>query len=564
MIYHLIFFISYLFYLYVFYNNINELINILFLYPLVIYGFLFIITFYLNKINKNGFWNNLKKTEKFLSVFLFLFISPFFLKMNIPDPHNFLLRKLELIAGTSYVLFVILVIVYCFFIINKLNIVSLYDEKKLFFNIIALFFLFYFFISLWFNYANQPTGDEPIYLLVAHSIIYERNIDLKNNYQNKDYKNFYRGELQSQELEIDGKEYSYHPVFYSFIITPFYFLGKRFGVTLFSNFLSAFYLGILFLLIFNIFKDKNMALFSVLLNGLSMPFIIYINQICTEVLSGVLIITVFYLILFNKNIGIITAITLLIPWAHSRNLIIWVLLIFIFVYEFRKEIDKIIKFLFFQILSIAALFLFNFTHYKAIIPRQTSEAMPFFEAFNFRLTGILGIFLDQEFGLLFYAPFLIFIFSGFYFLYKEDKKIFYYTFLILIPYYFFISSWKIWNGGGGSSNRFFVAVIFIFIILFLAVYKNIKDKFSKKIIDLSIGLGFIISFIIFLIPWFRWNKGFGENWILKILSQITHFKISLLFPSLWYHPEKNIIQVAVFIIIIIAINFYILIKNKRV
>jgi hypothetical protein len=215
-------------------------------------------------------------------------------------------------------------------------------------------------------------------------------------------------------------------------------------------------------------------------------------------------------------------------------------------------------------LSIAALFLFNFTHYKAIIPRQTSEAMPFFEAFNFRLTGILGIFLDQEFGLLFYAPFLIFIFSGFYFLYKEDKKIFYYTFLILIPYYFFISSWKIWNGGGGSSNRFFVAVIFIFIILFLAVYKNIKDKFSKKIIDLSIGLGFIISFIIFLIPWFRWNKGFGENWILKILSQITHFKIFLLFPSLWYHPEKNIIQVAVFIIIIIAINFYILIKNKRV
>lgn len=61
MIFHLSFLMSYLFYLYVLYININELMNILFLYPLVIYGFLLIISFYLNKINGNGYWNNLKK-----------------------------------------------------------------------------------------------------------------------------------------------------------------------------------------------------------------------------------------------------------------------------------------------------------------------------------------------------------------------------------------------------------------------------------------------------------------------------------------------------------------------
>lgn len=98
--------------------------------------------------------------------------------------------------------------------------------KNYFLMLSFYFFCFYFFISLWFNYANQPTGDEPIYLLVSHSIIYDRDIDLKNNFQNKDYKNFYKGELQSRELEINGKEYSYHPVFYSFVILPFYFFRK--------------------------------------------------------------------------------------------------------------------------------------------------------------------------------------------------------------------------------------------------------------------------------------------------------------------------------------------------
>ncbi|PWT88795.1 MAG: hypothetical protein C5B54_10045, partial [Acidobacteria bacterium] len=40
-----------------------------------------------------------------------------------------------------------------------------------------------------------PTGDEPHYLITAHSIAVDGDIQLLNNYQEKDYRLFYPGEL---------------------------------------------------------------------------------------------------------------------------------------------------------------------------------------------------------------------------------------------------------------------------------------------------------------------------------------------------------------------------------
>ena len=89
-------------------------------------------------------------------------------------------------------------------LINKNN-AEVLSEKTLFKYTAVFFFVFYFAISLWFNYANQPTGDEPSYLIVAHSIVHDRDIDLKNNYENGDYKAFYYRNLSPQATDITRK-----------------------------------------------------------------------------------------------------------------------------------------------------------------------------------------------------------------------------------------------------------------------------------------------------------------------------------------------------------------------
>ncbi len=562
---HLIFLFSYFFYYYIFFKNTGQILYPVYLFPLIIYTIILLLSFYFKIIFKVNLKKIFNDFSKFLFIFILLFLTPFFLKVNIPQPHNFVLRKLEIFAGVTYIICLTAIIIYALNALKE-KIKDKYNDKKfLFKNIFVIFFIFYFFISLWLNYVNQPTGDEPIYLLVSHSIVFDRDIDLKNNYENKDYKRFYLNrELKSQEIEIYGKLFSYHPFFYSLLISPFYFAGGRLGVTIFSNFLSALFIGFLFLLLFEISDNKKMVFLMTIFSGFSMPFIMYINQICTEVLNGLLILMSFYLILYNKNkLLFIVLCVALMPWTHFRNFIIWIFIILIFIIENRNETLKILKFVFVQIISIFSLFIFNYMHYKVLIPRQTKEEIAFFDAFKLRLDGMLGLFLDQEFGLFFYTPLFIFIFAGFYFLYKENRKIFYYMSMLFLPYYLFISSWTLWNGGGGASNRFLIPVFFIFVILIFSVFNNLKDKILKNIFYTGLILNFLFSFIIISIPWFRWNKGFGENWILKIISDIIKINISDLFPSLWYQPQNNIIQIIIWILLISFINIFIIIRNSR-
>lgn len=560
MIFHLAFIISYLFYCYIFFQNNKYFTYPVFLFPFVIYALLLTISFYFKKFWQKNFREILNYFSGFLLVFTLFFITPFFLKMNLPEPHNFNLRKLELYAGVLYIIFITFIIISGFYLLLKEIQKEKMEKIFLFKNILIIFFIFYFFIALWLNYANQPTGDEPIYLLVAHSIVYDRDIDLKNNYERKDYRRFYLNrELESQEIEINGKLYSYHPAFYSLLIMPFYLIGGRFGVTIFTNMLASLFVGFLFLLLFEICNDKKIVFLITIFSGFTMPFIMYINQICTEILNSLLIIASFYLILFKKDkLLSICFITALIPWSHFRNLIIWLCLILIFIIENKNKIINILKFILIQIISMFFLLLFNYVHYRTFIPRQTKDEISFFEAFKFKIEGLIGLLLDQEFGLFFYTPVFIFIFAGAYFLFKENKKIFYNLLLILLPYYFFISSWTLWNGGGGASNRFLVAVFFIFIIFILPLFTKIKNKISKNIIYAAIILNFLFSFIVIAIPWFRWNKGYGENWILKLLSDISKIKFSVFYPTLWHNPQNNIFQIIFYIFLIILLNFLII------
>ncbi|MDP3981489.1 MAG: hypothetical protein Q8Q33_08770, partial [Chlamydiota bacterium] len=38
----------------------------------------------------------------------------------------------------------------------------------------------------------EPSGDEPHYLIITQSLIQDQDLDLKNNYQNKDYKAYFK------------------------------------------------------------------------------------------------------------------------------------------------------------------------------------------------------------------------------------------------------------------------------------------------------------------------------------------------------------------------------------
>ncbi len=73
-----------------------------------------------------------------------------------------------------------------------------------------------------------PTGDEPYYLLATHSLIHDRDFNLENNFENKDYWHYYPGELyprHESKTKIAGL-YSKHSLGVSLLILPAYALGE--------------------------------------------------------------------------------------------------------------------------------------------------------------------------------------------------------------------------------------------------------------------------------------------------------------------------------------------------
>jgi hypothetical protein len=53
--------------------------------------------------------------------------------------------------------------------------------------------LIYWSLVPWVSRHRWLTGDEPHYLVVTHSLLSDRDLDLANNYQERDFTNFYIG-----------------------------------------------------------------------------------------------------------------------------------------------------------------------------------------------------------------------------------------------------------------------------------------------------------------------------------------------------------------------------------
>src|SRR4051794_38845986 len=75
-----------------------------------------------------------------------------------------------------------------------------------------------------------PTGDEPHYLITAHSLAVDHDLELRNNYVNADYRLFYPASL-AKRTTLAPDHIRELPAFgpgLSMFLSPFYWLALQF------------------------------------------------------------------------------------------------------------------------------------------------------------------------------------------------------------------------------------------------------------------------------------------------------------------------------------------------
>jgi len=554
---HLIFLISAA--VFTIFSKSNFLYGYAAYFPLYCYAVLIATSFLISLSKRECFSGAFNRLSSALYFFSVLLIAPVIQKVPFPQPHDFAQRKYEVLLGTAYAAFFISYLINTARMLVKSSVISSLKEKQAFTAVFMLYFIFFVSISFWLNRANAPTGDEPIYLLASHSMANDFDIDLRNNYEKKDYSAFFPGELKPQEIEHNGKLVPYHPVLISALIAPFYSAMGRQGATIAIAVICALIAALMMLLAKDITGDTDSAFYVSLFSAVSLPLIMFSNQICADTISALLITAAFYFLYFGRGGNIWPAIiTGLVLWAHPRNIPVYGMLMLLGLIEKRRHAKGLMIFIMANVFIAGLLFIFNFLTYGALMPRQTQADIPVHQVFSLNPAGIFGLLFDKEFGLFIYTPLYILLPAGFYMLFKSNRKLAIWCILMLLPYYALIASWADWRGGGGASPRFLLQAL-PFIVLPLSA---LTDKIKTLQVRLLLWAGLLMSAALTCVPWFRWSKGMGENWILKFASSIIKLDLNSLFPSFWVQDDYAYLKAVVLLVLIVWGNLNLLKKFK--
>ena len=523
------------------------------------------------------------------------FIPLFFLLLPLLSLNDFLnsisSAFLYFATDLNYLLLIYLAIfVFILFLRNlfkekplKLHFIKNLSEKSI--KLILFFFVFFIYLIskqniIPFGAENEErfkyfTGDEPQYCLIAHSLIFDKDYDLKNNLDNNNYRHFYPHKMTAHGLPgaKNQDRYSYHRLGTSILIAPAYYLGHltRLGerqiIVIFLNLLGAFLALIMFSSCIKITKDKFSSFLVTLTVSLSVPLIFYTHMVYPEMIAGLLILYVFTNAA-KKHLASSLCIAF-IPWLHERFAPVTLVLVAYLFYSIGWNKKKLL----YVLIPLFISALFQMLYYQSMygIPMPIQEAFvegSYDSQFGFfnksgLLIGLLGLFFDSAEGLFIYSPIFMLSLSGIFLLFKTNKANAVWFTLIFLSYYIPVGIFGFWWGGGAPPPRFLVSIIPLLSIplaLALSKLRSLHFRYTFFILSaLSIFSGlFFISH-----PAKLFNFGSQYHHFFPFSNFFTIFDLKNILPSCLTNIKLTKVLLLLWFGIILSINIIAFLRHRK-
>ncbi|MBN2208553.1 MAG: hypothetical protein JW759_04590 [Candidatus Coatesbacteria bacterium] len=469
-------------------------------------------------------------------------------------------------ALSGFVLLGAIIAVSAVMILILVNNAAELDEKRLKLALLTICASCYFWCGLWTYNQHPPDGDEPYYLLTAHSIGYDLDFDRTNNFENKDYLAYYPYELQPQfrSISIKGKHYevpNYDVGFPLLIALPYRLFGYRGAVAL-INLLAGLLVLNVFLLCQELGASRKHALLGALLFGFSVPMLNYANQVFPETPIALITIYAFRRLLRVRQRGqrellvllplslalfllkirlslVIAPLLLLALWQTTRRKITWLYasggaaLIAVFGFLLRDRILTL-KLLTSRLDELFRMGIADFT------PSN----------------GVPGQMLDQQFGLLVLAPIYILAAAGAAALFRGNRRMLLKMLLVAGPYYLVVGSLPWWNASWCPPCRFLIVILpFLGALLGLGL-ERIATLRQAAAFSFAVLISGVVAFLHLLSPVFRYDQANGANRAFWLLHVNTYIDLSRFLPSFFRTdittPVKVLLEVAFFAVLLLA------------
>lgn len=384
------------------------------------------------------------------------------------------------------------------------------------------------------------SGDEPYYLMTAHSLYEDQDINVANNYDKEDYHHFYPREIYPDitlgKYGRFGKKgtqwiYPINQPGISVLMLPFYALSQLFKgrllIFIIKGSLSiwAVLLGLqIFLLANDIWQRERLSLVLWFLYSFSAPVLFFAFH-----LYPAIPIACFSVYLFRKLRGkesypaarylfLGFILSLFIWFGLKFNMIFFPFLLF-GAYSILKEHGgrwKVLAFAAFPLLSLFLFYIYVYALYGTFNPIAiyegvlTPEIIQGFKQSIFKIPLMLRIdsffdyFLDQRDGLLLYSPFYFFAFLGLIEAFRRAKKELVVLLFLSLPFVFnyaFLS-----HRQGHSPQGRVLAPLSWILLLFVGYFlAHNKKRFYAALFWTACGASFLAAAICLSHPSFLYQ-----------------------------------------------------------
>jgi hypothetical protein len=323
---------------------------------------------------------------------------------------------------------------------------------------------------------SMTNGDEPHYLLQAHSLVNDGDLEMQNNYTAGDYRDFFDTEtlnVGAYLYEYNGRTIRHHfALGMPLLLAPAYALGGRVGVQLLLALLTAGGMSALLLAVRR-FVAPRAAFAGVLLCALLYPIVIYSHQIYPE--TVILALTAFVLALtlvgdathVRRRALLVGLAVGLMPHFQNKFILLSALLYAFLLWELRAHLGVALRWSLPPIVLLAAGHLAWAYVIYGEIGRSALISPGYPQLVDARIDdGVLGLWFDQEVGLFFFAPLYLLALPGGWVLLREpvSRGAALWLALIYASFHLLGGAYYDWPAGLSPAPRYLVPVLPVLVI----------------------------------------------------------------------------------------------------
>jgi hypothetical protein len=384
----------------------------------------------------------------------------------------------------------------------------------------------------WATEHREPDGDEPYYLLITHSLAYDLDTELSNNYEAKHSLEFMSRELEPEWADPrprDGQIYSRHNLALPLILTPGYRIAGMWGAFLTMTVLSALVAWMTMRLAGRLFPDhvrSSVAAWALL--SLSPPFLLYSYQVWTEVPAALLV-----LIALDQIYALETAtgsskkhwlklatVLALLPLMKLRFLLLagpLTLLAFWKLGPRRKEVVVVALVL---LAVIGAMLTYNFVAFDQTFKDHSLSTLKRIQERSPAeyIKGGLGLLFDCAFGLFTCNPLWILLVPALALMIVRRPPLALDVAVCVVPYILVVTPRLEWYGAWAPPFRFGIVLLPLMALTLVPLFATGLRSLNRLVI-MGLGLTALSLALVWLVlPAWTYNLANGTSHIIDHLS----------------------------------------------